>query len=117
MDDREKVETLCRHISGLVIADAGYVSQKLQRKMLGKKVFLFTAVRNNMKKLMTAFQHFLLKKRQRIETVFSVLKERLGLVSSLSRSVLGHFSRYLYTCLMYCLSPFLAAENQTMLLS
>ncbi len=117
VDDREKVETLCRHIAGLVIADAGYVSQPLQRRMLGKKVFLFTAVRNNMKKLMTAFQHLLLKKRQRVETVFSVLKERLGLVSSLSRSVLGHFSRYLYTCLAYCLGPLTDAENQRVLLS
>lgn len=117
VDDREKVESLCRNIAGLVIADAGYVSQKLQRKMFGKKIFLFTAVRNNMKKLMTAFQHLLLKKRQRVETVFSVLKERLGLVSSLSRSILGHFSRYLYTCLAYCLGQLALPENQRVLLS
>ena len=56
-----------------------------------------------MKKLMTAFQHLLLKSRQRIETSFSVLQEDLWLVSSLCRLVWGHFARYLYACLARCL--------------
>lgn len=104
-DDRKVIEKLLEGISGLVIADAGYLSHKIQQRLFQKNIFYFTAVRNTMKKLMTFFQHQLLKQRQRVETVFSNLKERLGLVSSLSRSVLGHFARYLYACLAYCLQP------------
>jgi hypothetical protein len=39
-----------------------------------------------MKKLMTNFQHNLLKMRQRVEMVFSVLKTRMNLETSLPRS-------------------------------
>lgn len=110
-DERKVTQKLLRDITGLVIADAGYVSQELQDKLREEGVRLFTAVRKNMRKLMTVFQHLLLKSRQRVEMSFSVLKENLGLVSSLSRSVWGHFARYLYACLAYCIKQLLQAET------
>jgi hypothetical protein len=70
-----------------------------------------------MKKLMTKGQHKLMKKRQMVETVIGVLKERLGLVSSLSRSVLGHFARYIYSCLAYCFKQQAKADSHLLLIS
>ena len=110
VDDRSPLLLLLKDLSGLVVGDAGYLSKELQEKLQENNVHLFTAVRTNMKKLMTAFQHTVLKRRQRIESVFSVLKERMGMVSSLSRSVKGHFARYIATLLAYCLKPL--AEQQ-----
>ncbi len=107
VDDRTPVSSLSKNLTGILLADAGYVSEPLRKKLWTDGLHLFTAVRNNMQKLMTSAQHTLLRKRQRVETVFSVLKERLGLVSSLSRSLLGHFARYIHTCLAYCFQPLL----------
>lgn len=46
------------------------------------------------RKLMTQWQHFLLKARRKIECVFDYLKEHLGLVSSFPRSVRGYLLHY-----------------------
>lgn len=116
-DDRKVLKKLLTDISGIVIGDGGYLSKKLQQELFKKNIFLFTGVRNTMKKLMTKAQHYLLKSRQRVETVFDVLKERCGLVSSLSRSILGHFARYLYACLAYCLRQYLKADKPLLAIS
>ena len=107
VDDRKMVEVLLKDLVGLLVCDAGYVSERLRTKLQEKDVHFFTAVRANMKRLMTASQHQLLKRRQRVESVFSVLKSRLGLVTSLPRSVLGYQLHYLFTLLAYCVGRML----------
>jgi hypothetical protein len=62
-------EILSKDIFGKIIADAGYLGSKVNHE----EVTIITAVRKNMKKLMTKDQHKLLKKRQLVEKVFSVI--------------------------------------------
>jgi hypothetical protein len=103
IDDRRVAKKLLKSLNGLVIADAGYLSLLLKEDLSREGIFLFTAVRNSMKRLMTNLQHQLLKTRQRIETVVSVLKERMGIETSLPRSLLGHIAHYVYACIAYAL--------------
>lgn len=100
VDDRVVLDGFLDQLkNSLILADAGYISSKLQwRAAKGRNVIL-TSVRKNMKKLATPLQIFLLNMRGRIESVFSVLKERLGLITSLPRSengYLAHYSRVLF---------------------
>jgi len=105
-DDRKGLDMMWSKIFGSIIADAGYLGKNWFEKarFLGKH--LFTAVKANMKKIMTEVQHQLLNLRQRIESVFSVLKVRLGLETSLPRSVLGHFAHYLWCITAYQVDQF-----------
>ena len=50
---------------------------------------------------MTRWQHTLMKARQVVEGVFSVLKFRLGMETSLPRSVMGFFAHYVWCLLAY----------------
>lgn len=93
----------------IVLADAGYLSPKLEEKAFRNLNILLTSTRKNMKKLTTNLHIFLLNLRPRIESVFSVLKERLGLVTSLPRSVKGYFSHYIRTIFSYCYQPLLVS--------
>ena len=105
VDDREMVIPLSEELTGIFMADAGYISQKLAKKFYQEhKRFLLAKPRANMKKLMTDFQHCLLKSRQIVETIFSVLKTRMLMASNLPRSIAGHFARYIFTLLGYELS-------------
>ena len=117
VDDRKGLEMVWNHIVGLIIADAGYVGKNWQEKASACDKHLFAAVRANMRKLMTKAQHELLKLRQFVENVFSVLKLRLGLENSLPRSELGHFAHYIWCLAAYqlrryfillCTTPLLA---------
>ena len=90
IDDREGLDKLVKFFQGDLIADAGYLSKDKQEQLARQGVNLFTAARNNMKKLMTQEQHDRLKKRSIIESVFSVLKDRMGMVTSLARSIKWH---------------------------
>jgi hypothetical protein len=76
--------------NSLIITDAGYVSGRLEKKARKNNSILLTVIRNNMKKITTPIQNYLLNLRPRVETVFSILKEKLGLVTSLPRSELGY---------------------------
>lgn len=100
-DDRKGLDMIWNTIFGMIIADAGYLGKNWQEKARGLGKHLFTAVKANMKKIMTHAQHQLLKLRQCVETVFSVLKVRLGLETSLPRSPLGHFAHYLWCITAY----------------
>lgn len=105
-DERKILETMWNNIFGMIIADAGYVSKKLQKKALNLGKFLLTSVRANMKKIMTETEHQLLKLRQLAETVFSVLKLRMGLENTLPRSLLGYFAHYLWCITAYQMKKF-----------
>ena len=83
--------------NSIIIADKGYVSAKLEKKAHKNNNILLTSVKKNMKKLATPLHIALLNVRIRIESIFSVLKTRCGLVTSLPRSVRGYLSHYIRT--------------------
>ena len=101
IDDRKWLDMIWDNIFWMIIADAWYVWKKWQEKAKENWKHLFTAVKANMKKLMTKFQHNLLKMRQRVEIVFSVLKHRMGMETSLPRSEIWYFSHYILCLTAY----------------
>ena len=105
-DDRAGLMMMWNHIFGLIVADAGYLGKDFNNAALNLGKRILAAVRANMKKLMTKTGHALLKARGRVETVFSVLKDRMGLVSSLPRSPQGHFARYAWCLAAYQLKQY-----------
>lgn len=104
--ERAGLEMMWSNIFGMIIADAGYLGKDLQEKAQGLGKRLFTAVKANMKKLMTDLEWQLLKMRQCVETVFSVLKLRMGIETTLPRSPLGYLAHYLWCLTAYQLKKF-----------
>lgn len=99
--DVTQAEALLSQLRGLVVADAAYISTPLREKLWELGLLLLTPLRKNMKGLasLEQTQHF--SGRSIIETVFSVLKDRLGLVTSLPRSLDGYLSHYVLVLLAY----------------
>ena len=100
--DRDTLLKLNQNLDGLFIADSGYVSEDLQRRFYreGRRLLL-TKPYKTMKKLATAFELWLYDTRMLVEINFRVLKEFLGLVTSLPRSVTGYLANYTYALLAY----------------
>ena len=95
---------LNKDIDGMVVADAEYISEKLQQEFYQEhKRILFAKPRKNMKKIITAWQYRLYNTRMIIELNFRNLKLFYGLVTSLPRSVNGYFAHYLYALVAYAL--------------
>ncbi|MEK7173822.1 MAG: transposase [Patescibacteria group bacterium] len=95
---------LNKDIDGFVVADAEYISEKLQQEFYQEhKRMLFAKPRKNMKKLITVWQKKLYDTRMIIELNFKNLKMFYGLISSLPRSINGYFANYLYAILAYAL--------------
>jgi hypothetical protein len=90
------------------LADAGYISPILQQKAIKQNNIILVGMRKNMKKLTTNFQIFLLNMRGRIESVFSVLKERLGLIAGLPRSENGYLAHYSRVLFGYLFQPLIS---------
>jgi hypothetical protein len=105
-DDRKGLDKIWNDILGIIIADAGYIGNNWIKKANNLGKHLFTAVKANMKKLMTSIQYKLLKLRQNVETVFSVLKLRMGIETTLPRSPLGYFAHYIWCITAYQLDQF-----------
>ena len=102
--DITQAEALLSQLRGLVVADAAYISAKLRDKLWELGSLLLTPLRKNMKGLASLEQTEQLKGRNIIETVFSVLKDRLGLVTSLPRSLDGYLTHYILVLLAYQLA-------------
>ncbi len=103
-DDREIVVDLAGDLSGIFIADAGYVSEKLERSFFKEGIRgIFSKPRSNMKKLATQLDTFLYGTRMCIELNFRNLKCFYGLITSLPRSVAGYLANYAYAILSYVL--------------
>ncbi|HKZ39546.1 MAG TPA: IS982 family transposase [Candidatus Hodarchaeales archaeon] len=103
-DDREVVVDLAGDLSGIFIADAGYVSEKLERSFYQEGIRgIFAKARSNMKQLATKLDTFLYGTRMRIELNFRNLKCFFGLITSLPRSVAGYLANYTYAILSYVL--------------
>src|SRR5918999_1646527 len=105
--DVTQAEALLSQLRGLVVADGAYISTPLREKLWELGLLLLTPLRKNMKGLasLEQTQHF--SGRSIIETVFSLLKDRLGLFTSLPRSLDGYLSHYVLVLLAYQLGRWL----------
>ena len=79
-DDRKPVLSLLKGLSGKVVADRGYISQKLFEQLLTKMgIQLITKPKRNMKnKLMLLMDKLLTRKRSIIETITLPTEEHLS---------------------------------------
>ena len=100
-DERKALARIWDNVLGMIIADAGYIGKEWAQKARDTGKLLLTAVKANMKKLMTKTQHALFKLRQRVEAIFSVLKLRMGIENTLPRSSLGFLAHYLWCITAY----------------
>lgn len=101
-NDRDIFRSINKNIYGILVADAGYVSKKLEEDMdIEKKRWLLIRPYKTMKKLMTKWQEQLYKGRFKIEFDFRDLKLFHGLVTSLPRSVSGYLANYLHALLSF----------------
>ena len=95
---------LNRDLNGIFVADAEFVSKKLEREFYQEhKRILFAKPRKNMKRMLNAFQYHLYNTRMLIELNFRNLKMFFGLITSLPRSINGYFANYFYAILAYAL--------------
>lgn len=95
---------LNQDLDGIFVADAEFISEKLQREFHQEhKRALFAQPRKNMKKLITAFQYHLYNTRMLIELNFRNLKMFYGLITSLPRSLNGYLANYTHSILAYAL--------------
>lgn len=101
-DDRKIVIPLTEDLLGIFLADAGYISKKLEREFYQEnRRILFIKPRKNMKKIMTEFEEKLYQTRMAIELNFRNLKLFYGLITSLPKSVDGYIANYIYSLLAY----------------
>jgi len=97
VNDRAQFMILNKFLTGIFVADGGYLSEKMAREFYIEGVrILFAKPRSNMRKVATKEQNDLYSSRAYIETVFRNLKMFDGLVSSLPRSVNGCLANYFY---------------------
>lgn len=101
-NDRNIFRSINHDIYGIIVADAGYISKKLEQDMyVEHKRWVLIRPRKSMKKLMTKWQEELYKGRFRIEFDFRDLKLFHGLVTSMPRSVNGYLANYLHALLSF----------------
>lgn len=104
VDDRTVVIDLSKNLTGVFLADAGYISNELTQKFYQEnKRILIVKPKANMKKIATMAEIYLHRTRIRIEINFRNLKYFWGLLTSLPRSVAGYLANYTYSLLAYCL--------------
>lgn len=104
-NDREIFRKINKDIEGIIVADAGYVSKKLEKDMnVEGKRWCLIRPQKRMRKLAESWQLKLYDLRFRIEFDFRSLKMSHGLVSSLPRSVDGMIGNYLSALLSFVLA-------------
>lgn len=102
--DRPQFMKLNKDLEGIFIADAGYVSEDLEREFyIEHKRILFAKPRKNMKKAITFFQKKLYDTRMIIELNFRNLKMLYNFITSFPRSIDGYFANYIHSILAFVL--------------
>ena len=92
VSDRSVLKDLVKNLFGKIYADKGYISKKLFKELWRKGLHIITGIRKNMKNyLMPMIDKINLRKRFKIETFFSQLKEKYNLVHSRHRSQSNFF--------------------------
>ena len=103
--DQTIFQSLNQDIYGIIVADAGYVSKKLEHDMnIENKRLLLIRPYKNMRKVATAWQLQIYKGRFKIEFDFRDLKLFHGLVTSMPRSVNGYLANYLHALTSFVLA-------------
>ena len=88
--DIKMVEHLVEGLEGKLYADRGYISQDLKSKLKEQGIDLMTYHRKNMQSVrLCESDAYHLKQRNKIETLFSLLKGQYNLVKSKARSISG----------------------------
>lgn len=103
-NDRDLFRQINKDIEGVIVADAGYCSKQLEKDMDTDRRWILVKPYKTMKRLATAWQLALYKKRFDIEFDFRSLKMFHGLCTSLPRSVDGYIANYLYSLLSFVLA-------------
>src|SRR3989339_1599792 len=103
-NDRETFKKMNKEMTGIFIADAGYISKDLEKEFyIENKRILFARPKANMKRLATEWQLALYETRMQIELNFRNLKMFNNLLTSLPRSIDGYFGNYVYSLLAFVL--------------
>ncbi|WOE33340.1 MULTISPECIES: IS982 family transposase [unclassified Acinetobacter] len=91
--DIKMVEKLVAGLQAKLYADRGYISKELKSRLRDQGIDLITYHRKNMKSVqLQQSDEYHLKQRNKIETLFSLLKGQYNLVTSKARSILGFLS-------------------------
>lgn len=103
-DDRKTFKKMNKEMTGIFVADSGYISKDLEKDFyIENKRILFAKPKANMKKMITKFQYNLYNTRMLIELNFRNLKMFKNLVTSIPRSIDGYLGNYVYSLLAYVL--------------
>ena len=91
--DIKMVEQLVEGLQAKIHVDRGYISQELKSRLKDQAIDLISYHRKNMKSVqLPASDEYHLKQRNKIETLFSLLKGQYNLVTSKARSIAGFLS-------------------------
>lgn len=91
--DIKMVEQLVEGLQAKLYADRGYISHEFKNRLKDQGIDLITYHRKNMKSVeLSASDEYHLKQRNKIETLFSLLKGQYNLVTSKARSVAGYLA-------------------------
>jgi len=100
-------EKLTKDLAGFLIGDKGYISAKKQKELAQQGLILITKPRKNMPHFpATPLSIALLRKRQRIESVFGNLKHNLLFINRYARSLKGYFMQAIAALVTYCLHKY-----------
>jgi len=103
-NDRETFRKMNQEMTGIFVADAGYLSKDLEEEFYQENTrILFTKPRGNMKKIITDFQYHLYNTRMLIELNFRNLKMFYAFITSMPRSIDGYLANYIYSLLAFVL--------------
>jgi IS5 family transposase len=105
VDDRAAAVPLAEGLSGIFVADAGYVSAELEQDFYREgERYILIKPKKNQKKLATELDGLLYSTRMLVEIPFRILKLFHGFITSLPRSVAGYLANYTYSLLAYLLA-------------
>lgn len=104
VNDSKMVEQLTKNLKGIFLVDAGYLQKAKELIKLAKSGrFIYAATRQNMNRLMSLEQWELLRKRNIIESDWSVLKQNYFLEYHQARCMDGLFRHYVSCISAYIL--------------
>ncbi|MGH1401959.1 MAG: transposase, partial [Acinetobacter tandoii] len=87
------VEQLVKGMTAKLYADRSYISHELKRWLKDQDIDLMTYHRKNMQVIkLSKADNYHLKQRNKIETLFSLLKGTYNLVTSKARSITGYLT-------------------------
>ena len=93
ISDVKMLPKLSQGYIGKIFGDRGYISENLKDQLLKQGIELITYHRKNMRPVaLSTKDEAMLRQRNKIETIFSLLKQQYNLVSSRHRSISGYFA-------------------------